>query len=247
MPMGQVLEPQVLDQLFGDLVGQVNQTITAPAAATTTITVMGSSGSGNMDITASSGQIFLLATPSASIGNTTSTPNNYTNMDIVTAASGSTGTSLHITSQTIGKSRAPGDVIFLVGSTTSDLPVFTANTLYISLSTQTFAGATDANLKSNEATGGGFLRIAVVNNNANWPDATGSAPASLSLNTSFSFPVSSGSWSGGATLNTGFITDSPVLGAGNVIWYGQLNPTVVVNAASTTVTFGVGSITLQLL
>ena len=247
MPLGNVLEPVFLDQLFGNLTGQVNQVISAPAATTTTITVMGSAGSGNMDITASSGQIFILATPSAAIGSTSTAPNTYTNVDVVTATTGSTGTSLHIPSQTIGKSRAVGDAIFLFGTTASDVPVYTPNTLYLWLSTQAFAGATDANLKAGVATGGGFLPIPVINNNAAFPNATGTAPASVSLNTSFSFATSSGAWSGGATFNTGYISDSPVSGAGSVIWYGQLNPTVVVSAASTVVTFGAGSITLQLL
>lgn len=248
MPLGNVLEPVILDQIFGNLVGQVNQTISAPAATTTTITVMGSAGSGNMDITAASGQIFILATPSASIGNTTSSPNEYTNVDVITATTGSTGTAIHIVSQTIGKSRAPGDCIFLFGTTSSDEPVYTPNTVYLGMSTRSFSGATDANIKSGEpAAANGYARVAVVNNNANLPDATGAAPAASSLNTSFAFPASTGSWAGGSTLNIGFIADSPVVAAGNVIWYGQLNPTVVVNASGTTVTFGVGSITLQLL
>ena len=247
MPLGNALEPVILDQLFGNLVGQVNQTITAPAATTTTITVMGSAGSGSMDITAASGQIFVLATPSASIGNTSSTPNNYTNVDVITAASGSTGTSIHIASQTIGKSRAVGDAIFLFGTTSSDIPIYSPNTGYLGLSTQGFSGATDANLKTGEPSSGAYARVAVIMNRANWPAATGVAPAALSLNTSFSFIQSTGSWASGATLNTGFISDSPVLASGNIIWYGQLNPTVVVNASGTTVTFGVGSITLQLL
>ena len=247
MPLGNALEPVILDQLFGNLVGQVNQTISAPAATTTTITVMGSVGSGNMDITAASGQIFILATPSAVIGGGSSSPNEYSNVDVITASTGSTGTSIHIASQTIGKSRAVGDAIFLFGTTSSDEPIYSPNTLYLGLSTQGFSGATDTNLKSNEATGGSYARIPVINNNAAFPDATGTAPAASSLNTSYSFTTSTGAWSGGGTLNTGFISDSPVAGAGNIIWYGQLNPTVVVNAASITVTFGVGSITLQLL
>src|SRR5215471_5384909 len=107
MPFLQLSQRAILDALLGNVVGQVNQVITAPAASTTSITVRGSSGSGNMDITAASGQVFLLATPGS--GNT------YTNVDVVTATSGSTGTSLAITSQTLGKTRAVGDLIFLLG------------------------------------------------------------------------------------------------------------------------------------
>jgi hypothetical protein len=248
VPLGNALEPVVLDQLFGNLVGQVNQVISAPAATTTTITVMGSAGSGNMDITAAANQIFVLATPSAAIGGGSTSPNEYTNVDVITASTGSTGTSIHIASQTIGKSRAVGDAIFLFGSTTADVPIYTPTTLYLGLSTRGFSGATDANILSGEpSSSGDYARIPVINNNTAFPDATGIAPAASSLNTSFSFPASSGAWSSGSTLNIGFISDTPVLGAGNVIWYGQLNPTVVVNAASITVTFGVGSITLQLL
>lgn len=134
MPLSTYVEPKILDQLLGNCVGQVNQVITAPQATVTAITVRGSTGSGNMDITAATGQVFLLVTPGSG-----ATINQYSNADVVTAAAGSTGTSLAIASQTIGKSRAVGDDIFLVGTTSAFNTFLFLNTVYVGLST---AGAT---------------------------------------------------------------------------------------------------------
>lgn len=244
MPMGTATEPKILDQIFGCAIAQMNQNITAPLATQTSLTVQGSAGSGGIDVAIPANSYIVIGTPG-----TGATLNNYTHVDViqVTSLANAGATSLVIASQTISKNRAVGDYIFLLGSTTSQNPILFPNTLYLGLSTQSFSGATDANLKSNEASGGGYARIPVLNNNANFPDASGSAPASSSLATAFSFPTSSGAWSSSATLNTGFVADSSTLGGGNIIWYGQLNPTVTVSAASTTVTFGVGSITLSLL
>ena len=146
MPFVQTSQRAWLDSLLGGcLVGQVNQTITAPAAATTVITVRGSSGSGNMDITAVSGQVFLLVTPG-----TGANVNAFTNADVVTATSGSTGTSLALTSQTIGKSRAVGDLIFLINPNpglANQGPHYFLGTVYVGLSTAgaqtTVAAASD--------------------------------------------------------------------------------------------------------
>lgn len=244
MPMGNVTEPKILDQIFGCAIGQVNQTITAPLAAQTSITVMGSTGAGGLDVLIPANTFILLAKPGTGVQQ-----NVYNNVDIlqVSAQANQNATTISISSQTIAKSRAVGDFIFFVGSITAMNPFLFPNTLYLGLSTQSFSGATDTNIKAGEASGGGYTRLPVLNNNANFPDAISSAPSTSTLAQSFSFPTSSGGWSSGATLNTGFISDSPTLGGGNIIWYGQLNPTVTVTAASTTVTFGVGSITLSLL
>lgn len=245
MPIGPHFEPLILDQMFGSVIAQMNQTITAPAATTTSLTVMGSTGAGGIDVAIPNNSYILIGTPGSS-----GTQNQYTNVDVlrVSALANAGATTLTIPSQTIGKSRAPGDFIFFLASTTTLGPVLFPNTVYVAMSQQAFSGATQTNLLSGEpAAANGYARIAVLNNNANFPDATGTAPAQVSLNTAFSFPTSSGSWASGAILNTGFMADSPTVGAGNVIWYGQLNPTVTVSASGTTVTFGVGSITLQLL
>lgn len=245
MPIGPHFEPLILDQMFGCAIAQMNQTITAPAATQTSLTVMGSAGSGGIDVAIAANSYILIGTP-GSVG----TQNQYSNVDVirVSALASIGATTLTIPSQTIGKSRAAGDFIFILASTTALGPVLFPNTVYLAMSTQAFSGATQANLLSGEpAAANAYTRVAVLNNNANFPDATGSSPAGLSLNTAFSFPTSSGSWASGSILNTGFVSDSPTVGAGNVIWYGQLNPTVTVSATGTTVTFGVGSITLQLL
>lgn len=312
----QLSERALLDALFGNVVGQVNQTITAPAAATTSITVRGSSGSGNMDITAVSGQVFVLATPGSN--------NTYSNMDIVTATSGSTGTSLAITSQTIGKSRAVGDLIFLAGpnpGNSNQAPHYFIGTWYVGLSTvgaQTtiaagsdlatlpttpinvasttgfpasgnlliisetgwqnvaytggggggtqFTGCTggtgtidtgdvvlsaptSATVLSNEPTStGGYARVAVTNNAANFGAATGANPASKTNATQISFPQSSAAWSSGATnLDLVFLADASTLAGGNVLYWGYLTNPQTVNASGITPSFAASALTLTLL
>ncbi len=244
MALIQASERAVLDYLFGNLVGQVNQTISAPAATTTSITVRGSSGSGNMDITAASGQIFLLATPGSG-----STQNQYTAVDIVQATAGSTGTSLAITSQTIGKSRAVGDMIFLIGSASTALsPTFFTNTWYVGLTTQLTSGATQANITSGEPTStGSYARVAVSNNVANFAAATGSIPASKTNVLAVTFPASTAAWSTGATtLKAMFIADASTLAGGNVLAIGDLTTAQAVNASGITPSFAAAALTVTL-
>src|SRR5437870_447255 len=103
MAGSQFAERGLLDQLFGSVIGQCNQTITAPAAATASITVRGSAGSGNIDTTPSAGQYLLFGTPGSG-----ATQNQLSNLDVVQVTS-ATGTAVVIPAQTIGKSRAVGD------------------------------------------------------------------------------------------------------------------------------------------
>ena len=146
MPYPQLTERAWLDGILGGkLVGQINANVTAPAAAQTSIAVRGSSGSGNMDITAVSGQKFYVVTPG-----TGANINAYTNDDIITAGAGSTATSLAFASQTLGKTRAIGDLIFLQGPNpglTNPAPDFFIGTGYVGLSTAgaqtTMAAASD--------------------------------------------------------------------------------------------------------
>lgn len=138
------------------------------------------------------------------------------------------------------------NAVFGGGATQS---AFTGNaTVYIGVCTTTSPG-TDALLKSTEPSStGGYARIAVTNNSTNFPVATGSAPASKSLNVSFSFPVSTLAWSTGATaLASFFIADASTLAGGNILWSGPLAPaTDVVNGTGVTFTFAIGALTFTL-
>src|SRR5438132_940126 len=163
MPGSQFAERGLLAQLSGSVIGQLNQTITAPAAATAAITVRGSTGSGNIDTTPAAGQYLLMGTPGSG-----ATQNQVSNLDVVQVTS-ATGTSVIIPAQTIGKSRAVGDYIWIVGTTTGGAsPGFIFNdTWYIGLTTQAVSGATQANVLSGEPTStGGYARIAALNNAA---------------------------------------------------------------------------------
>ena len=127
---------------------------------------------------------------------------------------------------------------------------FTGNaTVYIGVCTQA-SPTTDALLKSTEpTTGGAYARIPVTNNATNFPVATGSAPASKSMNVSFSFPASTTpGWTTGTTpLASFFIADAATLAGGNILWSGPLTPaTDIVNGAGVTFTFAIGALTFTL-
>ena len=242
MPGSQFAERGLLDQLFGSVIGQVNQTITAPAAATAAITVRGSAGSGNIDTTPAAGQYLLMGTPGSG-----ATQNQVSNLDVVQVTS-ATGTSVIIPAQTIGKSRAVGDYIWIIGTTTGGAsPGFIFNdTWYIGLTTQAVSGATQANVLSNEPTSqGGYTRIAALDNAANFGAATGVGPATKANAAVLSHPASTAAWSTGATnLVQLFIADSPTLGAGNVFGFGALTTPQAVNAASITLSYAIGALTV---
>ncbi len=243
MPFAQYDEKAILDAMFGNCVGQVNQTVTAPASAQTALTVRGSAGSGSMDVTQASGNVIVLGTPGSG-----ATQNQYSAPDILTLSGSQTGTSLAFASQTIGKSRAVGDFIFQIGTTTAPLPAFWNNTLYIGLTTQAVSGATQANVLSNEPTStGGYARIVVLNNVGNWPAATAAQPSVKSSGATFSFPASSAAWSTGSTnLIQVFIADASTLAGGNVLAFGALTTPQAVNASAITLSFASAALTITL-
>ena len=238
----QYSEQALLNGIFGNLIGRVNGAITAPAAATTAVTVMGSNGSGSIDTTPASGAVLFLGTPGSG-----ATQNQYSNADVLTATSGSTGTSLAIVSQTIGKSRAVGDMIFSLGSTSAPLPAMFNNTLYIGLSTAAYTSSQATILSGEPTSTGSYGRIVVLNNRANWPTATAASPSVLTAGGPFSFAASSAAWSTGSTnLVTMFIADASTLAGGNILAAGALGTAQAVNASGITLSFASGAITITL-
>jgi hypothetical protein len=113
MPLSNVLEPKILDQLLGAVVAQCNQAISAGTAAQTSITIRGSAGSGNADHTPVVGEFWLIATPGAA-----GSENQYTNVDVFQCSGTPTATSLTFASRTVVAARAVGDVCFVLNTTT---------------------------------------------------------------------------------------------------------------------------------
>ena len=138
------------------------------------------------------------------------------------------------------------DAVFGGGASQS---VFTGNaTLYIGVST-TASPDTDANILAGEPTSAGnYSRIAVTNNTTNYPNSTGTAPATKKLHVAQSFPTSNAAWSTGATaLKSFLIADAATLGAGNVLWIGVLTPnTDTVNGTGVTLSFAIDALQLTL-
>jgi len=112
MPFSNVLEPKLMDQLFGAVVAQGNQVIAAGTAAQSSLTIRGSAGSGNADHTPVVGEFWLVATPGAA-----GVENQYTNVDIFTVSGSPTATSLTFASRTVVAARAVGDVCFVINTT----------------------------------------------------------------------------------------------------------------------------------
>jgi hypothetical protein len=133
MPLSSYAEPKFLDQLLGCVEAQCNSVVSAGATAQTTFNLRGSSGSGNADVTPSSGELWVFYTPGSG-----ATQNQGTNWDIFQATAG-TATSITFASRTVVAARAVGDVGFRLATTTSFLRFLLENTIYVGLST---AGAT---------------------------------------------------------------------------------------------------------
>ncbi len=245
MALLQLSERAVLDYVFGNAIGQMNQTITAPAATTTSLTVRGTSGAGGLDLAIPANGIFLVGTPGSA-----GTQNQYSNVDVFTSTAGAAAaaTSIVIPSQTVGKSRAAGDFIFLLGTTAGFTPAFFTNTWYVGLTTQLTSGATSANILSAEPTAtGSYARVAVLNNVANFTAATASNPASKTTGTAITYPASTAAWSTGATtLKAFFIADASTLAGGNVLCIGDLTTPQAVNASGITPSFAIGQLTATL-
>jgi hypothetical protein len=106
-------------------------------------------------------------------------------------------------------------------------------TMYLALFV---ASPTDAGGGS-EVSAGGYARVAVLNNTANWPAASGTA-ATKTNGAPFTFPTATAGW---GTVNSFALFDSA--SAGNLLYWGPLVLPKVVGAGDT-LAFGVGSISI---
>ena len=251
MPYSQYSEQAILNSMFGNAVGANRTTQTAGTTAMTTIntgSIASGGTTGNMDQTPNTTAMIWTGKPG-----TGTLINQYTNPHTFLLTN-SAATSLTIASQTNSTIITIGDIIFVGGSssaggaTNGAIPSWQINTMYIGLCTQTSTGATQANILSSEPTSAGsYARIAVINNQANFPIASAATPSVLTCGGPFSFPASTAAWSTGTTnLEQMFFSDSPSLAGGNVLAFGALGTPQAVNASGITLSFASGAITIQL-
>lgn len=246
-PFVQYTEQAQLSSIFGNFVARVNGVITAPAATTTSVTIMGTVGSGNADVTPASGMVWAFGTPGSG-----ATINAYSNPDVLTATGG-TATTFTITSQTVGKSRAVSDCAFSMGTTAAPLPALQVNTVYIGLSTAAATASQAAILAAEPVIGtGGYARIAVLNNPTNFPAASAASPSVLTCGGPFSFPASTAAWSTGATaVATMFMCTNATgtaIGTSNfqLLLAGALGTSQAVNTTGITLSFAASAITVSI-
>jgi hypothetical protein len=236
LPYSQAEEQLILDAQFGSVLGKVTTTIAAAATAQTSVTA-GTFASGGAtttwdSATPSGTTMFAVATPGSG-----ATQNQYTapHLFLATAVVASPA-SFTIASQSIGLAVTAGDIIFNCGTGAAPKPGRWLNTLYLGVTTQAVAGATQANVLSGEPTStGGYARVVIPNNLLNWTAATAAQPSVKVSIPAFSFPISTVAWS--TTTNNliqAFLADAPTLAGGNVIAYGALGTAQAVNAANIT-------------
>lgn len=87
-----------------------------------------------------------------------------------------------------------------------------------------------------EPSGGSYARVAVTNNDTNWPDASGRQKAN---GTAITFPAPTGSW---GTVDTAFLSTASS-GGTEIIPIDLATPRTV-DATSTAPTFDVGTLVL---
>ena len=93
-------------------------------------------------------------------------------------------------------------------------------TVYLALYS---ASPNGADASGTELTGNGYARVAVTNDPAHWPNATGGSPASKSNGTVITFPAATGDWLSAVSFA---IYDS--LTVGHELYYGALTEAKVV-------------------
>jgi hypothetical protein len=109
-----------------------------------------------------------------------------------------------------------------------------AANVFIALSTGVYSDAATGSALT-EVTGAGYARVAVANNNTNWPSASA---GQKSNGTVFTFAAAQANW---GTVQAFYICDA--LTAGNIL-YGADLTTARTIATGDTASFAVGSITI---
>ncbi len=248
MPFSQFSEQQILNSIFGNVLGKIKTGIAAAATAQTSITA-GTFASGGATTTwdtatPSTTALFFVGTPgSAGTQNDYTAPHMFAATNVVASPA-----SFTIPSQSVGLTITAGDIIINCGTLAAPAALFLNNTLYVGLTTQAVAGATQANVLSGEPTStGSYARVVLANNLTTWNAATAAQPSVTDNLAVISFAASGAAWSTGATnLIQVFISDSPTLAGGNVLAYGALGTPQAVNASSITLSFSTTSLSITL-
>lgn len=110
-------------------------------------------------------------------------------------------------------------------------------TVYVALSTAAYSDAATGTAMT-EVSGGAYARVAVTNNATNFPNATGTAPASKNNATAITFPTASAAW---GTVTSFYIVDAATLG--NILYGGDLTTAKVIGSGDTA-SFAANSITI---
>lgn len=105
-----------------------------------------------------------------------------------------------------------------------------ATNVYIALSTAAYSDAATGSSMT-EVSGGSYVRLLVINNATNWPNASGTSPATKNNGTAFTFVTATGSW---GTVASFYIVDAS--SAGNVLYGGDLSVSKAI-ASGDTATF----------
>lgn len=130
---------------------------------------------------------------------------------------------------------------YLLGGVTITLPA----SVYIALSTAAYSdAATGAAMSEVSASGTAYARVAVARSQTTgFAASTGTNPALTSNINPVSWPTATGAGFGGGTtgVQSFYIVDSPTVGAGNILYGGDLQPPKVVNAGDTP-TFAAGQL-----
>jgi hypothetical protein len=118
----------------------------------------------------------------------------------------------------------------VLGGSAFSLPA----TVYLSLSTAAYSDAATG-ASQTEVSGGSYARVAVTNNNTNWPAASGGSKSSGAV---FTFPTASAGW---GTVQSFYINDAA--SNGNVLYGADLtaNRTIL---NGDTASFASGAITV---
>ncbi len=248
MPFAQYSEQAILNSMFGPVLGKIKTGIAAAATAQTSVTA-GTFASGGATTTwdtatPAATTMFFVGTPGSG-----ATQNQYTapHMFAATAVVASPA-SFTIPSQSVGLVITAGDIIINMGTLAAPTPAFYNNTLYVGLTTQAVAGATQANVLSGEPTStGSYARVVLPNNLITWNAATAAQPSVTTNLAAITFAASSAAWSTGATnLIQVFIADASTLAGGNVLAYGALGTPQAVNASGITLSFATTALSVTL-
>lgn len=125
----------------------------------------------------------------------------------------------------------------IVGATTISIQSFSPKVAY-----SIGAALTDVTTPT-EASGGSYARVQYAATLANWPAASGLAPASKKNANAITFPASTASW--GANPFAAFgVWDAPT--AGNLVWVGYLTTPQSVGASGITPSFAANQLTATL-